>query len=95
MPHDGSSTVGKIFFHVIKTRESDTPYKNIFVKTMDIPQDQLEKMKTEKEESKKEQVNSSDLAAPVFETNNDIKPNHDMGVAFGDPKEEDHDDMPF
>lgn len=38
-------TLSNIFHFVLKTRESDNPYKNLFIKKMDLTDDQLEKMK--------------------------------------------------
>ncbi len=34
-----------MFIFVLKTRESDTPYKNLFIKKMDLNTEQLDKMK--------------------------------------------------
>ena len=39
------NTLSNMFKFVLKTRESDNPYKNLFVKKMDLSSDQLEKMK--------------------------------------------------
>lgn len=38
-------TLSNMFKFVLKTRESDNPYKNLFVKKMDLSNEQLEKMK--------------------------------------------------
>lgn len=39
------NTLSNLFKFVLKTRESDNPYKNLFVKKMDLTSDQIEKMK--------------------------------------------------
>lgn len=39
------STVGNLFYFVTKVRDSDIPYKNIFIEKMDITDETLEKMK--------------------------------------------------
>lgn len=38
-------TLGNMFIFVLKTRESDIPYKNLFIKKMDLSKDQVNKMK--------------------------------------------------
>lgn len=56
-------TMGNMFIFVLKTRESDTPYKNLFIKKMDLTEDQLNKMK--------QSVNIADKSlsnTPVFGT---------------------------
>lgn len=41
------NTLGNLFIHTLKTRESDTPYSNIHIQKMDLSDDQLSKMKQE------------------------------------------------
>lgn len=81
-------TAGLIFFHVEKTRESDDPYKDIFVKEMNLTQEQKEKMKEPEVFNKAPEFSKTGKAPeqPVFDKPNDIKPNSDMGIAFGDPE---------
>ena len=45
IPGDTFSTVGNLFYFVTKVRDSDIPYKNIFIEKMDITDETLEKMK--------------------------------------------------
>jgi hypothetical protein len=45
------NTMGNMFLFVQKTRESDTPYKNLFIRKMDLTTDQLDKMKQSVSES--------------------------------------------
>ena len=46
------NTVGKNFIFVTKTRESDEPYKNLFIENMNFSDEVLAKMKQEAEERK-------------------------------------------
>ena len=46
------NTVGKNFIFVTKTRESDEPYKNLFIEDMNLSDEVLSKMKQEAEERK-------------------------------------------
>lgn len=39
------STLSNIFEFVLKTRESDNPYKNLFIRRMDLSSEQIDKMK--------------------------------------------------
>jgi len=57
-------TLSNIFHFVLKTRESDNPYKNLFIKKMDLTDDQLEKMK----QSIEVKENPFVTATPVFST---------------------------
>lgn len=45
-------TIGKNFIFVTKTRESDEPYKNLFIENMNFSDDVLSKMRQEAEERK-------------------------------------------
>lgn len=42
-------TLGNLFYFVTKTRESDNPWKDLFIKAMDLTEEQLQKLKVEKE----------------------------------------------
>ena len=58
------NTLSNIFQFVLKTRESDNPYKNLFIKKMDLTDDQVEKMK----QSVETKENPFSTATPVFTT---------------------------
>jgi len=89
-------TLGNQFVFVLKTRESDTPYKNLFIKPMDISNDQLEKLKQQKEErNENSSLKSSPLEPPTFdfsmpklETPPPITPISPLD-AFGEPSDDD------
>lgn len=49
-------TTGKIFYHVLKTRESDTPYKDIFIKDMELSDEILEKLKNKTAEEEEDEA---------------------------------------
>lgn len=71
------NTMGNMFVFVLKTRESDTPYKNLFIKKMDLTDDQLLKMKQSievKEPFKTASIDIPVFGKMVFETNTDVKP---------------------
>jgi hypothetical protein len=83
-------TVGNMFYFVLKTRESDVPYRNLFIRKMDLTEEQLSKMKSEVQEKEEKHT----IQTPVF-TNDNIKPNFNLSQAFDtDDKEEDN-DAPF
>lgn len=55
-------TVGNLFFFVTKMRESDNDWKNIFIKEMDLTEEQLKKMKM----SVNETVTAQKITIPTF-----------------------------
>lgn len=67
-------TVGNMFYFVLKSRESDVPYKSLFIRPMDLTEEQLEKMKSEyKEEPAEEFVPVFDSGSlPVFNPEEDF-----------------------
>lgn len=69
-------TIGNHFIFVLKTRESDTPYKNLFIKPMELTDDQLNKMKQSVEVKE-------EYSTPTFEIPTFTPPNFDMEEAFG------------
>lgn len=91
------NTVGKNFIFVTKTRESDEPYKNLYIENMNLSDEVLEKMKQEADERKSTNVQSSPITVPTFdfsmptlETPPPITP-ISLTDAFGEPD----DDSPF
>lgn len=56
-------TVGNMFYFVLKTRESDTPYKNLFIRPMELSEDQLTKMKQTTEEK---ELSTPQIQMPIF-----------------------------
>jgi replicative DNA helicase len=81
------NTTGKIFYHIEKTRESDDPYKDIYIKEMNLSKDQLEKLQEPKLEPVVPEFSRTGKAPelPVFDNPNDVKPVTDMSVAFDEP----------
>lgn len=94
-------TLGNMFEFVLKTRESDNPYKNLFVRPMELTSDQLEKMKQSVET--KDVFSTATLpnlfgeesktVTPVFEK--PVTPNFDLSSAFEPPVKKEEDDNPF
>ena len=84
-------TTGNMFYFVMKTRESDNPYKSLFIRPMEISEEQLDKMKSEKKEE------DSFPTAPKFEESQnpykDLK-TVDSSKAFDKPNFEENDDPP-
>ena len=39
-----------MFYFVLKTRESDNPYKTLFIRELELPQDQLDRMRSKEDE---------------------------------------------
>lgn len=67
-------TIGNHFIFILKTRESDNPYKNLFVKPMELSNDEIEKMKQSVETTE-----TTTFEIPTFAP----EPNFDMDDAFG------------
>lgn len=54
-------TIGNIFYHVLKTRESDVPYDNLFIEEMNLSKDQKQKLEMDRKET-----NEITIDAPRF-----------------------------
>lgn len=88
------NTLGNMFYFVLKTRESDTPYKNLFIRKQDLTVDQVEKLKQTVD------VESIRVNAPIFEKPNfDFKekplPTPSLNEAFGVINKSTENDSPF
>ena len=87
-------TLGNQFIFVLKTRESDTPYKNLFIKPMDINSDQLERLKMQREDRKVSENTVPTLTPPpTFDLTSQTPPLTEYSSpsdAFGDDE-----DIPF
>lgn len=83
------NTMGNMFIFVLKTRESDMPYRNLFIKKMDLTQDQLLKMKQSVDTNSTHSFSSTPIFSelPVFEKEKPITPNFNLNEAFGEPLE--------
>lgn len=57
-------TTGNIFYHTLKTRESDSPFDRLYIEKMDLSSEQLSKLKLEERENRPQYAN---ISAPVFE----------------------------
>lgn len=90
------NTMGNLFYFVTKTRESDTPWKDLFIKKMDLTESQLEKM----QQSIDNNEGGDDIEIPTLkprqtEENDYIDlPVIDPIDAFGPALDEDN-DIPF
>ena len=87
------NTVGKLFFKVLKTRESDVVWKDLYAIDMELTEEEKEKLThKDKEESK------SDNDMPVFNTPEVVKEEPitpaTLEEAFG-PVGDKTDDIPF
>ena len=82
------NTVGKNFIFVTKTRESDEPYKNLFIEDMNLSDEVLAKMKQEAEERKV--VAPTLTPPPTFDLTSQTPPLTEYSSpsdAFGDDDE--------
>lgn len=68
-------TTGNIFYHIVKTRESDFPFDNLYIEKMDISTEHLDKMKLEADEKKPEWGNT---VIPIFSEKKDALPVFDL-----------------
>jgi len=75
-------TLGNLFYFVTKMRESDNSYKNLFIKAMDLTEEQKERMEAAVE------APAEPTSMPVFDSikgfNTDALQNN-QGVDFNDP----------
>ena len=81
-------TIGKNFIFVTKTRESDEPYKNLFIENMNFSDDVLSKMRQEAEERKV--VTPTLTPPPTFDLTSQTPPLTEYSSpsdAFGDDDE--------
>lgn len=88
-------TIGKNFIFVTKTRESDEPYKNLFIENMNFSDDVLSKMRQEAEERKAPSLSiapppSFDLTLPNTTPSLILDEYSSPSEAFGDDE-----DIPF
>jgi replicative DNA helicase len=61
-------TIGKLFYHVLKVREGEAVFKDLFIEEMDLDSDTLNKLRQEKIENKKDNdvAEDEDMDIPVF-----------------------------
>lgn len=60
-------TIGNLFYFVTKIRESDEEWKNLFIRKMELPKEQVEKMKKSSEESINNMSSVHIPTPPVFD----------------------------
>lgn len=88
-------TEGKLFYKVVKTRESDVSWRDLYVVEKDISKEEKNIYKKEKDiEFKK----STSHQMPVFQKNlpEPVPLNNDLSLAFGDGQDDiDEPDVPF
>jgi len=79
-------TLGNMFYVVMKTRESDVPYKNLFIRPMELTEKQLSNMKSQVSNDKKI-TEETPTFEPEPEPNpyKDLKPNFNTKDAFDQP----------
>lgn len=82
-------TVGNMFYFVLKSRESDTPYKNLFIRKMELSDDQINKLKLDVDKKGTSIQPPVFTQEPVFDS---VKFNVDPKDAFGEDTE---DEKPF
>ena len=82
------STLGNHFIWTLKTRESDEPFKNLFIKPLDLTSDQLDKMKQSVDKKPSLSIQTPTFTTtPTFEKPSPVKPLFDMNQAFDAPPE--------
>lgn len=62
------NTLSNLFYFVTKVRESDSPWKDLFIRKMDLTDEQLEKMKQSVESSNITTPQFNFASPPIFET---------------------------
>lgn len=63
------STIGNMFYHLVKIRESDVIYDNLYIEKMDLTEEQLSKMSMDMEvKDSKSKVPSVSVDVPKFKT---------------------------
>ena len=74
------NTLGNMFFHIVKIRESDFSYENLHIEKMNISDEQLKRMTLDREE-KDSVVGNAPIpvfAAPVFDMTKKVANPNDM-----------------
>lgn len=74
-------TLGNLFFFLTKARESDNPWKDLFIEKMDLTEEQINKMKMDVQSEER----TPQIELPVFndyDKGRDIKPIIDLTQAF-------------
>jgi hypothetical protein len=79
------NTIGNMYKFVLKTRESDFPYKNLFVKKMDLSSDQLEKMKQSVDTVTSSTTIPTFNAPPIFEPLTKFEPSFNELISERSP----------
>lgn len=92
------STIGNLFYFVTKTRESDNPMADLYIRKMNLSKEQLDKMKQSVET--KDTFSVPTFNTPIFnkvefDKPSEIIPNFDLNSAFDVPKKENKNDAPF
>lgn len=83
------NTLGNIFYHVLKIRESDVPYNNLHIESMNLSEEQLKRMKLDVE-VKDNSVASILNTVPSFNT-----PKKSYEEELDDLYNDKFDDVPF
>lgn len=99
------STLGNLFYFVTKMRESDNSWKNLYIRKMDLTDEQLNKMKQSFTEKSNTSISIPTFNTPVFDSTpaekkvSDILPNprfEDLKDIFGAPaKSNNNENVPF
>lgn len=84
-------TEGKLFYKVVKTRESDVMWKDLYILDKDISKEEKEKIK----EKKENHFSKVEFEMPVFDKVESPPVNFDLTNAFDDIQPEGEDDAPF
>jgi len=85
-------TAGNLFYFVTKARETDNSSKNLFIRKMDLSEEELKRMKKDVEDNKNE-ISTKTISLPVFENFNStaplptVKPFDAFGQSFEKDKE--------
>lgn len=58
-------TLGKVFYHLLKVRDSDYPYDNMWVETKNLPEEQIEKLKMDLESTKPSAPTIQDISFDI------------------------------
>jgi hypothetical protein len=92
-------TTGNMFYFVLKTRESDQPYRNLFIREMELTEEQLNRMKSEnKKDDTFSKLAPPDFSKPKQTQENPYKdlPQGNTSTAFDPPDfSNSNDEVPF
>lgn len=85
--------IGKLFYHILKLRDSDHMFDTLHIEELDISKEQMDKMKQSVDSTtspfQTQSIQTPLFSIPTFEKPSPVKPLFDMNQAFDPPEKND------